>query len=108
MTGCRSCSHRIPETSTGQTKLAEKLEKGLRSGNPRYPHVFVGNQAIFMKNGIQIIVTVLADNCSDDKDSFVLDPTRILRDSSNQYSVGVSFVANQPAGDNNWKLQALI
>ena len=58
MAGCRSCSGCSPEPSSQITRKAEKLEKGERSENPRYPHVFVGKQAIYSDETAQIIVTV--------------------------------------------------
>ncbi|MCX5861094.1 MAG: hypothetical protein WCG29_07475 [Desulfomonile sp.] len=108
MTGCRSCSDRLPETCANPAKTAEKLEKGERSGNSRYPLVFVGSQAIYSENGIQMIVTVLADDCDGNCDLFTLKPTRILKDSTNGYAIGQSFDVTQPAGENCWKLQALL
>jgi hypothetical protein len=108
MTGCRSCSSRLPETSATPAKSTEKLEKGERSGNPRYPHIFVGKPAIYSENGVQMIVTVLADDCDEDGDSFTLKPNRILKDPSNQHTAGQSFKVKQSAGENSWKLQALL
>jgi len=108
MTGCRSCSGCLPETNAGPNKVAEKLEKGERSGNLRYPYVFVGKQAIYSENGIQMIVTVLTDDCDDKCDYFTLKPNRILKDSGNEHSAGQSFNVSQTAGQNCWKLQALI
>lgn len=108
MTGCRSCSSRLPEMSPAPSKKAEKLEKGERSGNPRYPHVFVGKPAIYSENGVQMIVTVLTDDSDDDCDSFTLKPSRILKDPDNRHIVGQSFHVKQTTGENSWKLQALL
>lgn len=108
MSGCRSCSNCSPAPSFTPTKKAEKLEKGERSDNPRYPHVFVGKQAIFSSKDVQIIVKVVADDCDDQCDSFTLESERILKDSAKEHSVGDSFEVSQPAGHALWKLRALI
>jgi hypothetical protein len=108
MSGCSSCSSCSPNTSPQPTKKAEKLEKGERSDNPRYPHVFVGKQAIYSDDRVQIIVTVMEDQCDDNCDCFTLAPQRILRDGSKEYAVGQNFNVNKQAGENSWKLSALI
>lgn len=108
MAGCRSCSGCSPEPSSQVTKKAEKLEKGERSGNPRYPHVFVGKQAIYTDDTAQIIVTVVSDDSDDACDCFSLKPQRILKDSREDHKVGEPFEVSQSAGDNCWKLRALI
>ena len=108
MAGCRSCSSRSAEAITQPTKKAEKLEKGERSDNPRYPLVFVGKRAFYSDEDVQMIVTVVEDQCDDDCDCFVLSPERILRDSVENYTVGEPFHVTQPAGEKCWKLRALI
>ncbi len=108
MAGCRSCSGCSPEPSAQITKKAEKLEKGERSGNPRYPHVFVGKQAIYSDETAQIIVTVVSDNSDDACDCFSLKPQRILKDSGDEHRVGEPFEVSQAVGENCWKLRALI
>jgi hypothetical protein len=108
MSGCRSCSSCSPAPSISPTKKAEKLQKGERSDNPRYPHVFVGKQAIFSAKDVQVIVTVVADDCDEQCDNFTLQSQRILKDTGKQRSVGDSFEVSQPAGQSLWKLRALI
>lgn len=108
MSGCRSCSSCSPNPRPQPTGKAEKLEKGERSNNPRYPHVFVGKQAIYTDEGVQMIVTVVEDQCDESCDCFTLDPQRILKDLREEHSVGKSFNISKPADDNCWKLRALI
>lgn len=108
MAGCKSCSECSPEPSSQPTKKAEKLEKRELSGNPRYPHIFVGKQAIYSDDGAQIIVTVLMDNSDDACDCFSLKPQRILRDAREEHKTGEPFEVSQPAGETCWKLRALI
>jgi len=108
MAGCTSCSGCNPYSAAASNPELEKLEKGERSPNLRYPLVFVGRQAIYSENGIQMIVTVMEDQCSDECDCFVLKPVRILRDPSEGYAVGKSFEVTQAAGASLWKLQGLI
>ncbi len=108
MSGCRSCSSCSPNPSPQPTRKAEKLEKGERSDNPRYPHVFVGKQAIFVNESVQMIVTVVEDQCDDACDCFTLDPQRILKDPRKEHSVGKSFNVSKQPGDNCWKLSALM
>lgn len=108
MSECSSCSSCSPNPGPQPTKKAEKLEKGERSENPRYPHVFVGNQAIYSDDRVQIIVTVMEDQCDDNCDCFTLDPQRILRADGEEYSVGTNFNVSKQAGENCWKLSALI
>lgn len=108
MSGCRSCSGCAPHPTASKNSTLEKLDKGERSANPRYPLVFVGKQAIYSENGVQIIVTVLEDSCSDDLDCFTLKPTRILKDPEAQYSIDENFRVSQDAGECVWKLQGLI
>lgn len=108
MSGCRSCSNCSPAPSVSPTKKAEKLQRGERSDNPRYPHVFVGKQAIFSSEKVQIIVTVVADDCDAQCDNFTLQSQKILKDAGKDYSVGENFEVSQPAGQTLWKLRALI
>jgi hypothetical protein len=86
----------------------EKLEKGERSDNPRYPHVFEGRQAIYTDDNAQMIVTVLEDRCDEECDSFTLKPQKILKDEHNRHSIEESFEVSQPADEHCWKLHALI
>jgi len=108
MAGCTSCSGCNPYSAATKKPELEKLEKGERSSNPRYPLVFVGRQAIYTENGIQMIVTVLEDQCDDQCDCFVLKPALILKDPKEEYAVGKSFEVSQAAGASLWKLQGLI
>jgi len=108
MSGCRSCSECAPQTSSRPLGKAEKLDTLERSGNPRYPHVFVGKQAIYSDNQIQMIVMVVSDDCDENCDSFTLEPQHVLKDSSNGSSVKKVFTVSQPVGRELWKLCALI
>jgi hypothetical protein len=108
MSGCRSCSGRAPEPCSKQLSKAEKLEKRETSGNPRYPHVLVGKQAIYTDEHLQMIVIVLADESDDACDSFVLSPQRVLKDSREDHSVSEQFQVSQAAGETCWKLHALL
>lgn len=108
MAGCRSCSGCSPQSPSGTVKKAEKLEKGKRSGNPRYPHLFVGGEAVYSDERVQMIVTVVADNCDDACDCFTLKPTRILKGSQENGSDEAGFEVTQQAGENCWRLRALI
>lgn len=108
MAGCTSCSGCNPYSATTKNPELEKLEKGVRSPNPRYPLVFVGKQAIYSENGIQMIVTVMDDQCSDECDSFVLKPVHILQDPKGEYAIGEPFEVTQTVGASLWKLQGLI
>jgi hypothetical protein len=87
---------------------AEKLDALERSGNPRYPHVFVGKQAIYSDDQIQMIVVVVSDDCDENCDNFTLSPQLVLKDSSNGSAVREAFTVSQPAGREHWKLCALI
>jgi len=89
-------------------KKAEKLEKSERSGNPRYPHLFVGGEAVYSDERVQMIVTVLADNCDDECDCFTLKPNRLLKGSLENGSDEDGFEVTQQAGESCWKLRALI
>ncbi len=108
MAGCRSCSGCNPYSATPKNPELEKLERGERSPNPRYPLVFQGRQAIYSENGVQMIVTVMEDQSDDESDCFILKPVRILRDPKEVYCVGKSFQVTQAAGASIWKLQGLI
>lgn len=108
MAGCSSCSGCSPEPSSRPTKKAEKLEKGERSGNPRYPLVLVGRQAIYSDDDCQIIVTVLSDDSDDNCDCFTLKPQTILKDTRHTHVPGESFDISKSVGENCWKLQALL
>jgi hypothetical protein len=108
MSGCKSCSSCKTESTPSPAKRIEKLQKGERSGNPRYPLVFVGQSAMFTDPEVQMIVTVVADQCDADRDCFTLQSQRILKESGTQCRVGESFDVTQEAGQGCWKLQALI
>ena len=108
MSGCRSCTSCSSEPNYRSIKQAEKLEKVERSGNPRYPHVFVGKQAIYTDENAELIVTVLEDTCDDSCDCFALKPQRILKDHLGEHAKEEAFNVAQPAGDVCWKLRALI
>jgi hypothetical protein len=84
------------------------LEKKSLSGNPRYPHVVPGCQAILTDETKQIIVEVLSDNCDEKHDRFTLKIERVLRDTNGNSSEILTLDVDQPAGDSCWKLQALI
>jgi hypothetical protein len=108
MAGCRSCSGCAPEPSAQSAKKAEKLEKVEQSGNPRYPHVLIGKQAIYSDEEAQLIVTVLSDDSDEACDCFQLKPQRILKDVRLKYAAGSSFEVSQAAGEKCWKLSALL
>jgi hypothetical protein len=107
MAGCKSCSNCSPNHQPASTKKAEKLTAWERSANPRYPHVLVGKQAMYSDCDVQIIVTVVADECDEECDSFTLKAQTILKDSRSEHAVGESFDVSQPAGERCWKLHAL-
>ncbi len=108
MGGCSSCSGCSTEPNFSSTKKAEKLEKVRRSDNARYPLVFVGKQAIYTDQDVQMIVTVVSDDCDDRCDCFTLNPQQILKDLQKKHSPGNHFDVSQPVGQTCWKLQALI
>jgi hypothetical protein len=108
MAGCKSCSSCSPEQNAKTLKKAEKLEKCERSSNARYPHVLVGSQAIFSDNKLQMIVTVVSDNCDDASDCFTLKPQRVLKDPGNCNTPQDVFEVSQPVGKLQWKLRALL
>ncbi|MEW6139010.1 MAG: hypothetical protein AB1733_12315 [Thermodesulfobacteriota bacterium] len=108
MSGCKSCSTRSPQPLPQPARKAEKLEKGERSDNPRYPHLFVGTQAIYVDDKVQMIVTVVEDQCDDACDCFTLNPQRILKASCKEPKLGKPMCVRQGAGERSWKLSALI
>jgi hypothetical protein len=108
MSGCKSCSSCSHEREIRPPKKAEKLQKGERSDNPRYPHIFVGKQAIFSDKNVQMIVTVILDECDEKSDRFTLKLQRILKNNGKSEVENGTFQVSQPAGDVRWKLHALI
>lgn len=108
MSGCRSCSGCAPESRYTPTKKPEKLSPIETSGNPRYPRVFVGGQAIYSDANVQMIVEVISDECDDSTDRFQVEPRTILRGSSENECRQEHMLILQPAGDSCWKLQALL
>jgi hypothetical protein len=90
------------------TGKAEKLQKCERSDNPRYPHVFVGKQAIYSDDNVQMIVAVVEDHCDDNCDCFTLTPQRILKNTKAKYTVGQPIKVSQQVGEKCWKLTALL
>jgi len=108
MSGCKTCSECSPQSGTKPMGKAEKLDTLELSGNPRYPHIFVGKQAIYSDDQIQMIVTVVSDDCDEKCDNFTLKPLRILKDSSNGFSIDKAFQVSQPVGTESWKIRALI
>ncbi len=108
MSRSRSCSRCVDEPGPKKPDRVEKLGIGLNSGNPRYPHLFVGNQAIYFDGEVQMIVAVESDTCDEICDKFTLRPLRILNDGSSNHEVDKPFQVSQPAGDRCWKLHALL
>jgi len=108
MSGCHSCSGCAPNATGPQLRPAEKLEKVECSDNPRYPHVIVGQQAIYSDDDSQLIVTVLEDNCDDACDCFTLEPQQIIQDKQQRHKSKETFDVSQAAEEPCWKLQALI
>ncbi|MEW6348966.1 MAG: hypothetical protein AB1646_07870 [Thermodesulfobacteriota bacterium] len=108
MSRSRSCSRCVPEPGPRKQEKVEKLGQGLTSGNPRYPHLFVGNQAIYSDGEVQMIVAVEEDNCDHARDDFTLRALRILKNGTSSHQVDESFQVSQPAGDRRWKLHALL
>jgi hypothetical protein len=108
MSGCKSCSGSAPEPSSRSVAKADKLEKSERSCNPRYPHVLVGQQAIYTDDEVQMIVNVLADDSDENCDSFTLKPQRILKNNGKDLLMSENFQVSQPAGDHCWRLHALL
>lgn len=108
MSGCKSCTGCRTEPSFKSLNKLEKLEKHSRSGNPRYPHIVPGCQAILTDQTKQVIVEVLSDDCDESTDRFRLKIERVLKDSENGGSEVSIIEVDQAAGDSSWKLQALI
>jgi hypothetical protein len=108
MAGCKSCSGRSHKIEAKAVKPAEKLGCCELSSNPRYPRVFVGKEAIYSDENVQMIVTVISDNSDEKQDNFVLKPYRILKDVLKKHASGDPFEVTQPAGEHCWKLHALI
>lgn len=108
MAGCKSCSRHSHKPEPKRVKLAEKLENCELSSNPRYPRVFVGKEAIYSDENVQMIVTVVSDESDEARDCFTLKPFRVLRDALAKYASGDPFEVTQPAGGRYWKLHALI
>jgi hypothetical protein len=108
MAGCKSCSGRSHKIEPQVVKQAEKLSSCELSSNPRYPRVFVGKEAIYSDENVQMIVTVVSDNSDEKHDNFVLKPFRVIKDALAKHASGDPFEATQPAGDHCWKLHALI
>jgi len=108
MAGCRSCSGHSHKIESKCVKPAEKLGNCELSSNPRYPRVFVGKQAIYSDENVQMIVTVVSDSSDDARDCFTLKPLKILKDLLAKHSSGDAFDVSQAAGEHSWKLHALI
>lgn len=108
MSGCKSCSSCSPETTYQPAGKAQKLDKSVLSGNPRYPRLLEGTQAIFSDHTAQIIVTVVSDDCDDCCDCFTLNPQRILKDPAKTYTVDEAFRVSKAAEEDSWKLRALL
>ena len=108
MSGCKSCTGCRTEPSFKSLHKLEKLEKDSRSGNPSYPHIVPGCQAILTDETKQVIVEVLSDNCDEKNDRFSLKIERVLRNTDGDTSQILTLEVDQAAGDSCWKLQALI
>lgn len=108
MSGCKSCTSCRTEPSFKPIDKLEKLQKDSLSGNPRYPHVCIGGEAIFTDETKQIIVEVLSDDCDENNDRFTLRIERIIRNSNGNDALTSTIDVDQVAGDTSWKLQALI
>jgi hypothetical protein len=108
MTKCRSCSDCSPERNIRTPQPAEKLEKGPESSNPRYPRVFVGNQAIYSDDEFQMIVKVISDNSDESFDRFSLLPVRVLKILDGNTPCPEEFEVSQSVGQKCWKLKALL
>ena len=108
MSGCKSCTGCRTETSFRGLGKLEKLVKDSRSGNPRYPHIVPGCQAMLTDQTKQAIVEVISDDCDENTDRFTLKIERVLKD-LNGHDPSISTIeVDQAAGDSCWKLQALI
>ncbi len=108
MSGCKSCTGCRTEPSFRGLDKLDKLEKDSRSGNPRYPHIVPGCQAILTDQAKQAIVEVISDNCDENTDRFTLKIERVLKDSNGDCPSILTIEVDQAAGDSCWKLQALI
>jgi hypothetical protein len=108
MAGCKSCSGCSDKPYSQPINKAEKLEKAEKSGNPRYPHIFEGNQAIYVNSGLQMIVTVVHDLCDDQCDCFEILPQRVLRRPEKTEVSVEAFTISKRVSENTWKLQALL
>jgi hypothetical protein len=108
MAGCRSCSKRSPKVTCSQNVPQEKLGIPVRSNNPRYPRVFVGDEAVYVAHEAQLLVTVVEDCCDDSTDGFVLKSERVLRDSAGACANLDTFKVSKAPGDACWRLEALL
>lgn len=108
MSGCRSCSNHSAKTTYQSPPKAEKLQKTTFSGNPRYPRLLKGTQAIYTDSTSQIIVTVMADECDECSDCFTLIPQRILKDLEKTHKIDEPFRVSKAVGETSWKLRALL
>ncbi len=108
MSRSRSCSRCVPEPGPRKPDKVEKLGAGQTSGNPRYPHLFVGRQAIFADEEVQLIVSVESDNCDETCDNFGLRPIKVLKDETGGHKVGKTFHVSKSVGERCWKLHALL
>ncbi len=108
MGGCRSCTGCAAQPAFAPAGRAEKLEKTDTSDNPRYPHIFVGKQAIFRDEKCHIIVTVVHDKCDETCDCFTLKADTIISNGPDRHSVGELFEVRQPADCRSWHLHALL
>ena len=108
MSGCRSCSGCAPEPRFTPSKRPEKLSPVETSGNPRYPRVFVGSQAIYSDSDVQMIVQVISDECDDSTDKFQVEPKTILKCGPEGGPETKCLLITQQVGESCWKLQALL
>ena len=107
MSGCKSCSGCRPEPSFKSIEKLEKLSKQELSGNPRYPHIVPGCQAMLTDETRQVIVEVLSDECDETTDRFTLRVERVLRNLEGP-ETSATISVKQAVGKGSWKLQALI
>lgn len=108
MSGCKSCSGCKPEPSFRKIDKLDKLEKAQTSGNPRYPRIVTGCQAILTDDCRQMIVEVVSDDCDEQTDRFTLRIERALSGGKVDLPSSSTIEIDQAAGDCRWKLQALI
>ena len=108
MSGCKSCSGCKPEPSFRRVDKLDKLEKDPCSGNPRYPRIVTGCQAILTDESRQLIVEVLSDDCDERTDRFTVRIERALQGAEGDQPAASTIEIDQAAGDCLWKLQALI